>query len=247
MQLNLNVQLTENETKITTTDEQPITLILTNTFNNLDKDTLQLVLNKKGTCQLVEDTLPEEVVKAITIQINEIELTIFRRWFANEFFKGSYAVPDHLQKSYQPLGQKISQILTAFGINLSAKPKKAPSAKAQHRWRKELAEIPFYVDDFGAKATIYWQKRNELRIEKGATLLADAPLNKDGSLGFGARFALTLRQEQADKIKENQTIDDIVLKSVNEVGHLLYFAGTNSWLVLKDENGKTIDAYSRVE
>ncbi|OJG34366.1 hypothetical protein [Enterococcus cecorum] len=56
-----------------------------------------------------------------------------------------------------------------------------------------------------------------------------------------------MRQEQADKIKDNVTTEDIILKSVNEVGHFLYFAGTNSWLVLKDENGKTIDEYSVVK
>ena len=63
--------------------------------------------------------------------------------------------------------------------------------------------------------------------------MPEAPLNKDGSLGFGARFALTLRQEQADKIKDNVTTEDIILKSVNEVGHFLYFAGNKQLASLK--------------
>lgn len=36
-----------------------------------------------------------------------------------------------------------------------------------------------------------------------------------------------------------------MLRSVNEVGHLLYFAGTNSWLVLRDDAGRTLDELSR--
>jgi hypothetical protein len=42
------------------------------------------------------------------------------------------------------------------------------------------------------------------------------------------------------------TTEDVVLKSVNEVGHFLYYAGTNSWLVLKDKDGKTIDEWTVV-
>lgn len=71
------------------------------------------------------------------------------------------------------------------------------------------------------------------------------PLNRDGSLGFAARFALRLREEHADAISGARTTEDIVLRSVNEVGHLLYFAGTNSWLVLRDDAGRTLDELSR--
>lgn len=126
------------------------------------------------------------------------------------------------------------------------KVKKKP-AKAQHRWNKAVSEIPFYVDHAGAKGTVYWQKRNELLLKKGAVLLMEAPLNKDGSEGFGVRFAKQLRQEHEDQVKDGRTTEDIVLKSVNELGHFLYYAGTNSWLVLKDEHGKTIDEYTVVK
>ena len=51
----------------------------------------------------------------------------------------------------------------------------------------------------------------------------------------------------ADKIKDYVTTDNVILKSVNEVGHFLYFAGTNSWMILKDKDGKTIHEYSTVE
>ncbi|GMA45249.1 hypothetical protein GCM10025853_27060 [Tetragenococcus halophilus subsp. halophilus DSM 20339] len=56
-----------------------------------------------------------------------------------------------------------------------------------------------------------------------------------------------LRDEQKDKIQNFITTEDIILKSVNEVGLFLYFGGTNSWLVLKDNNGQTIDEWSKVK
>ena len=49
------------------------------------------------------------------------------------------------------------------------------------------------------------------------------------------------------QFKDFVTTEDIVLKSVNEVGLFLYFAGTNSWLELVDENGKTLNEWTVVE
>lgn len=49
------------------------------------------------------------------------------------------------------------------------------------------------------------------------------------------------------RFKDFVTTEDIVLKSVNEVGLFLYFAGTNSWLELVDENGKTLNEWTVVE
>lgn len=120
------------------------------------------------------------------------------------------------------------------------------TGKARHRWSKEVADIDFFVDYGGAKATVRWISRNEMLIKKGAVLRRDTPLLKDGSLGFVAKFTLMLRQMHADAIKDFFTTKDIILKSVNEVGNFLYFAGTNSWLVLKDKNGKTINDYTVV-
>ena len=74
------------------------------------------------------------------------------------------------------------------------------------------------------------------------------PLNQDGAVGFSQKFALTLRQEHADDIGSDfVTTADIHLKSVNEVGHLLYFAGTNSWLILKDQAGQTLSSHAIVK
>jgi len=122
---------------------------------------------------------------------------------------------------------------------------KAPT-KVQHRWSREVSEIDFFVDYEGAKATVRWVKRNEMLIKKGAVLRKDTPLLKDGTLGFAAKFTLMLRQMHAAQIDDYKTTEDIILKSVNEVGNFLYFAGTNSWLILKDKTGKTIDAHTAV-
>ena len=120
------------------------------------------------------------------------------------------------------------------------------TSKPRHRWSKELADIDFFVDYEGAKATVRWIKRNEMLIKKGAKLRKETPLLKDGSLGFAAKFTLMLRQMHSTQIKDFVTTEDITLKSVNEVGNFLYFAGTNSWLVLKDKDGKSINDYSIV-
>ncbi|MCD1025235.1 hypothetical protein [Enterococcus sp. SMC-9] len=127
-----------------------------------------------------------------------------------------------------------------------AKVKKKP-AKAQHRWNKKVSDITFHINHEGATGEAIWRKRNELVLLKGAKLKAEAPLNKDGSVGFAVRFTNQLRDENADKVKDFTTIADIVFKSVNELGNFLYFAGTNSWLVLKDDKGNTIDSYTVVK
>jgi catechol 2,3-dioxygenase-like lactoylglutathione lyase family enzyme len=143
---------------------------------------------------------------------------------------------------------KIELVFDNVAVEENPKPKTTKPAKAQHRFSQSLSDIAFSVDYNGATATVYWQKRNELVVKAGGVLAQEVPLNKDGSVGFGARFALTLREEHKDAIGPDfVTTQDIVLKSVNEVGHLLYFAGTNSWLVLKDEVGRTLDDYSIVK
>lgn len=64
----------------------------------------------------------------------------------------------------------------------------AAGGKARHRWSREVADIEFHVDDFGAKATVVWRKRNEMVIRSGAVLRRDILLNKNGSIGFDGRF-----------------------------------------------------------
>ena len=65
-----------------------------------------------------------------------------------------------------------------------------------------MQDRPFYIDYQGSQATVYWQKRNEMRIEKGAKLAEEIPYNKDGSLGFSAR----LEKKSAKIIKQRLRI-----------------------------------------
>lgn len=119
--------------------------------------------------------------------------------------------------------------------------------KARHRWMKELAAIGFSVSVKGAKANVVWRKRNEMVVKAGARLMKEPPLNKDGSLGYDARFGQAIRDEHRDKIKDFKTTEDIVLKSPNEVGLFLYFGGRNGWMELMDAGGRTLDEWTRVE
>ncbi|MCJ1995776.1 hypothetical protein GYN67_03590 [Lactococcus piscium] len=144
-----------------------------------------------------------------------------------------------------PFLDRLGYTLTSLSDSIQKPTKQKAPAKAQHRFSKTLIDTPFYVDYDGAKAVVYWVKRQELVIKKGASLKQETPLNKDGSVGFSQKFALTLRQEHADAIGSDfKTTADIQLKSVNEVGHLLFFAGTNAWLILKDKTDKTLDSHT---
>ncbi|MCJ1976652.1 hypothetical protein [Pseudolactococcus paracarnosus] len=151
-------------------------------------------------------------------------------------------------KQISPFLDRLGYTFTSLADDPQNASKPKATAKAQHRFSKTLVDSPFYVDYDGAKAEIFWMKRQELVIKKGASLKQEIPLNKDGSVGFSQKFALTLRQEHADAIGSDfKTTADIHLKSVNEVGHLLFFAGTNAWLILKDKTGKTLDSHTIVK
>lgn len=151
-------------------------------------------------------------------------------------------IPKNMYTTTIAVVNDIVTVLDTF--NYKIKKATAIAAKVQHTWKKEIAEIDFFVDYKGAKAVCRWQKRNELLIKKGAVLVAETPLNKDGSIGFAAKFTQSLRETHKDKINHFITTEDIILRSVNEVGNFLYFAGTNSWMILKDKNGKTLDEYT---
>lgn len=78
-------------------------------------------------------------------------------------------------------------------------------------------------------------------------MMPEPPLNKDGSLGFSAKMGQKIRADNASVFEKFITTEDLVLKSVNEVGLFLYFAGTNSWLELKDASGRTIEDWTKIE
>lgn len=86
-------------------------------------------------------------------------------------------------------------------------------------------------------------------IKAGAKIAESGGMKSDGTPGLAYRFMQTLREEQKENWdpKTFITTADIVLKSVNEVGHFLYFAGTNSWLQLVDKEGRSIHELSVVQ
>jgi len=119
--------------------------------------------------------------------------------------------------------------------------------KDQHRWRKELSEIEFTFTDWGSEGKVFWKSRKELLLKAGAKLTPDPQLNKDGTLNFSAKFGKTLRADHADKIKDNVTTEDLIFPSPNEIGIFLRYGGENTWLSLKDKDGKTLHEWSVVE
>ncbi|MDT2816715.1 hypothetical protein M2909_06170 [Vagococcus lutrae] len=152
--------------------------------------------------------------------------------------------PLWMETDVSPWMSDLKQLLPILGLSLEKSPNNKP-AKARHKWTKEIKYIPFNVTYRGSSATVYWQKRQEMCIVAGAKLVQEAPLNKDGSVGFAAKVGDKLRLEQADKIQNGYTIEDVILKSVNEVGLFLYYGGTNGWQVLVDSEGKSIDEWTR--
>jgi len=155
------------------------------------------------------------------------------------------AVPVNVQKKMSETLAATLLIFTRFGLilNKSDIPKQK-SGKSTHKWSKEVSTIEFYINTRESLATVMWLKRNQMLIKKGAILMKEAPLNKDGSLGFSARTGAQLRHEYTHAITDFITTEDIILKSVNEVGLILYFGGTNSWLEIKDKDGRTLDDWT---
>ena len=140
--------------------------------------------------------------------------------------------------------QRVETLLGKIGYPLLPHVKKP--AKAQHRWNKAVSTIEFSADTRESRGTIVWQKRNEMLLKKGAVLMPTIPLNKDGSVGFSAKLGEKLRADYAESIDHFTTTQDLIFKSVNEVGIFLYFGGTNGWLEFTDADGKTIDSYTVV-
>lgn len=157
-------------------------------------------------------------------------------------------VPSNYRQTLRPLYETLNLILERFGFNWqpAAAPKTKPAAKARHRWTKAISTVPFKIETRQATGTAIWQKRNEMCLKAGATLMPAVPLNKDGSLGFAAKMGTQLRHEHRDQVQNNSTTEDIIFKSVNEVGLFLYFGGTNSWLELIDQDGRSIDDWSKI-
>lgn len=160
-------------------------------------------------------------------------------------------------KVHMPLGKTFwselyGMLADKFGviwqISLINYVNKVPSsAKAGHKWDKEISQIEFTAKSNEAQGRAIWRKRNELVLLSGAKLKENPQLNKDGSLNFSAKFAQKLRLDHINEIKGYITTKDIVFASPNEWGIFLFYGGQNTWLELKDSNGKTLDEWSRVK
>ena len=119
--------------------------------------------------------------------------------------------------------------------------------KDTHKWNKNLPEIEFTFTDWGSEGKVFWIKRKELLLKAGAKLTVEPQLNKDGTLNFSAKVANALRADHADKIKNGITTEDIIFPSPNELGIFLRYGGENTWLSLKDKDGKTLNDWSKAE
>ncbi|MGX6961703.1 hypothetical protein [Vagococcus xieshaowenii] len=202
----------------------------------LDKEQEDAVIEVR----LVWDIEPIMVVSYLNTQAQSAKLKKFKPTSER------VNVPANQEATMSTLVDTFLTLLARMGYPLFTV-KKAKPAKAQHRFRKDMATTAFYVDSFDSQATVYWQKRQEMLIKSGAVLRQEIPLNKDGSVGLSAKMGQQFRKEHEDKIRDGKTTEDIVLKSVNEVGLFLYYGGTNGWLELKDAAGKTIHEWTMVK
>ena len=116
--------------------------------------------------------------------------------------------------------------------------------KDNHKWSPEISGIEFSFSDWGSEGKAFWRKRKELVLKAGARLAPDPQLNKDGTLNFSAKVGKMLREEYSDKVKDGVTTEDIVFPSPNELGIFLRYGGENTWLSLKDKDGKTLHEWS---
>jgi len=242
MKIKTEMTLTENSIQLLLDKGEKINIFTAATIDSAATGLFLTFKKRKFQSVSLQPTKTDTVIQLIPAKevatndlLVSIQLTV----------KNQKITPAADYKELKNFLEKVILLLNTFDYPLISQKKAA--VKVQHRWKKAFADTPFFVDDFGSKAKIIWQKRNEMRIEKGAILRRDYVLNKDGSVGLNARMGTQLRQEQAKFIENFVTTEDIILKSVNEIGLFLYFGGTNSWLVLKDTDGKTIDEYASVK
>lgn len=267
MEINLSVLITEAKTTITFPNNHgQINIIDSNKEITLDqpavyillKDNVIISIGKSAAGNFQNDV---DFNKIIIVNPSwDIELDYLEQQFITEATANGITltnlpeietkIPTNYEKTVTTYKDDVLLVLETFGYPLKRheepKKEKAKPAKARHKWTKEVSQIEFFIDTRDSKATALWHKRNEMLLKAGATMMATPPLNKDGSLGFSAKMGQRIREDHKDKVKNFVTTEDIILKSVNEVGLFLYFGGTNSWLELIDANGKTLNEWTVV-
>lgn len=214
-----------NEKQQLVLQDKDVTLTIQTTISPLPKQATYLFVQSDGTAVISTKPLKIKAERIVAIQVANQPVT---------------EVMAELQNTQNSQFSHWWQLLALLGIK-SAAVKAPKKGKATHRFNQQLATMPFYVDYNGSQAIVYWQKRNQLVIKAGAQLASKVPLNKNGEVGFSARFAQQLREEHKNDFSDFITTKDVSLKSVNEVGLFLYFGGTNSWQVLHNDQGKTLD------
>ncbi|MCL2366455.1 MAG: hypothetical protein FWC75_05335 [Oscillospiraceae bacterium] len=117
--------------------------------------------------------------------------------------------------------------------------------KDRHKWSEEVSGIEFTFTDNDSYGKVFWRHRKELLLKAGAKLTPNPQLNKDGSLNFSAKFAKALRADHEDKIVNHTTTEDIIFPSPNELGIFLRFGGDNTWVNLKDNEGRSLHDWSK--
>lgn len=260
------VRIDVNQTVVYTTNKQKLISIFQDA-QLIEANTQRVYLgiqDKKmsvlGISSHLEDILSRKCEEFILLEVpdelesNTVASVLFEEMQNNKlkvtyFGEVTLSIDEAQLKQIKLFIDERMWLLSRFGYPflLNGAPKKEKLGKVQHRWKKAISEIEFTVDAFDSQATVIWQKRNELLIKKGAILKQEVPLKKDGTVGLDGRFGKTLREEQQLGGNQFVTKEDIILKSVNEVGLFLYYGGTNSWLVLKDQEGKSLDEWTRVD
>ncbi|EOL45543.1 hypothetical protein RV11_GL000017 [Enterococcus phoeniculicola] len=265
MEFTLTVNVTDAKTVISSKNSPTVTIVDTPVFPTAQSTPALIFLLKKrqflaiGKTSDLTENLSIDFDQIITVSFSwEDELDYLEQVIFDEAkdahtlmkkLSPEINIPKNAQVTASNTKDWLLSVFSTFGYtfeNLSLIENKK-TGKTRHKWSKEVSQIEFFVDTRQSKATVLWQKRNEMLIKKGAVMMPEPPLNKDGSLGFSAKMGQKIRADNASVFEKFITTEDLVLKSVNEVGLFLYFAGTNSWLELKDASGRTIEDWTKIE
>ncbi len=272
MEVKLNVYINDSEINIDF-DNNKSTIIISNESNlntKVSKQNLYFLL-KEGKViyigqindnnfkidnkfdKIINLSVPHEVnlefLKYIFIKEameNKIDLINEHNLFESEISENQ----NNITEEYK---DKILFIFKNFGYDIfnlnnnSKRSDKSFPAKTRHKWSKEISKIIFTAKSKDGEGKAIWKSKDELMLLAGAKLVVDPQLNKDGTINYSAQFAQKLRSDYSDKIIDNVTTEDIVFQSPNQLGMFLFYGGQNTWVELKDNDGKTLDEWSRLE
>ncbi len=271
LKIKLNVMITDNETIIQFDNNKNILKITdAESFkSNSDKQEIYLLMKEKQILNICDSTekISAKYKYDCVITINtqtEINLQYLKYILVEQSMKIEIKVDNKILKeveiqenkidSVNEYKNKIMFILKKFGYNLfeindsnAEKEEKTPQGKTRHKWTKEISKIKFYLNSKGGEGEAIWQKKDELVLLAGAKLVETPQTNKDGKINYSAKFAQKIRNDHSDKIVNNKTTEDIIFDSPNMLGMFLFFGGQNTWQELKDENGKTLDDWSKID